>query len=1007
MNADDSALNKFGDISSSCRIDLVPPHSNEKSSPRRTEKVMTYSYGKLAMFTDASVIATDGETVILTTFVAEKPFSTSDEVIAHDSLPLVVDYHERSSAGRKIPSSIGRREFRQTDFEILVSRLIDRSIRPFFADRVLTECKALRVVNTLFSYDSNTSQNQNSSPVVATADEVMLALNSTFTAVRLGSELEKLRAGTHVHHQWKPSDMFTASLAAVRLGVLSTGDIEVFPDKLAIDVVKGMKPSVKMKQEKNKYVGEVMLVGDGLGGFNIFEATMFTNDFVLSDELLAVAIEVAQGTLNDLIKMQDDFVHKVVESVAGKTALVPAEKENDLAQVSPSVFGIANRRELAAAHQQDLASTTHELWTQLLSLAPDDFISMQDIDAAVTKCLNSRKKNDEAQSDFSVLEKKRESLKRLLSKKALIHNVIIGSMKESPTDLGPRFERHSNMFPVVHGSSAVQCNQEQWWKKQANQSDLTACFKAQHSPIGGEHLHSAVVATVTVGSLDLSAKKTRYIEESANQNLIVHLNVPRFAMGEAGWKNLTRGEVEESALLESIFLKLVPAISLSGLAIRLNLDVTAHNGSYLPLALESGILALVDAGINMTNVISGTTIALYPCDSSSDAVASNRVLGPDDLSPVISPTRLEEELAIGHISLYGLGSGVTQCDFSSKVKLNQQALVSALKNGLADLSARHHDLSTFLQAEGNQKKPQTAQGSLKNERPEMKILALEKKHMEEIFKRSEFKVKQLQKMTNSRLSLFDDLKTAIENDENSLQDLFSSNEEGFKSQVIDHDGKSMDLSETSVEEFASKFDLVRIFFTGNYKEDLEKFLQIIRLKIEPVEIGSIYRQARIVNVNVDRGFAIVELREFGRTGFLGLSNIKRTSLMPHIVVNSVITVQVESFNEEKGSITLKLLEVVDSTGSVMKPMVQPGRQNFSRSGSRPLKEGQVYQNAVVVSVATNGESAMVEVSPGQKVKMLLVETASHLSKEPVLLRAGEKVTCSIHTKKGKPYAKLI
>ncbi|MFN3921691.1 MAG: polyribonucleotide nucleotidyltransferase, partial [Caldimicrobium sp.] len=85
--------------------------------------------GNYAKFADASVVVTQGGTSVLVTICqGDKPIE------GVDFLPLSVDYREQSSAWGKIPGGFIKREGKPTDREILVSRVIDRSIRPLFPE---------------------------------------------------------------------------------------------------------------------------------------------------------------------------------------------------------------------------------------------------------------------------------------------------------------------------------------------------------------------------------------------------------------------------------------------------------------------------------------------------------------------------------------------------------------------------------------------------------------------------------------------------------------------------------------------------------------------------------------------------------------------------------------------------------------------------------------------------------------------------------------------------------
>lgn len=82
--------------------------------------------GKLAKQADGSVFAQLGDTQVLATVVS------SNEPVEGDFLPLTVNYQEKAFAAGRIPGGYFKREGRPTESETLISRLVDRSIRPMF-----------------------------------------------------------------------------------------------------------------------------------------------------------------------------------------------------------------------------------------------------------------------------------------------------------------------------------------------------------------------------------------------------------------------------------------------------------------------------------------------------------------------------------------------------------------------------------------------------------------------------------------------------------------------------------------------------------------------------------------------------------------------------------------------------------------------------------------------------------------------------------------------------------
>ena len=108
-------------------------------------KKITLETGKIARQADGAIIATCGETVVIATAVGAK--ETKDD---QDYFPLSVNYQEKYYAAGKIPGGYFKREARPTEAETLISRLIDRPIRPLFPDGFLNE---VQVLPTVLSYD--------------------------------------------------------------------------------------------------------------------------------------------------------------------------------------------------------------------------------------------------------------------------------------------------------------------------------------------------------------------------------------------------------------------------------------------------------------------------------------------------------------------------------------------------------------------------------------------------------------------------------------------------------------------------------------------------------------------------------------------------------------------------------------------------------------------------------------------------------------------------------------
>jgi len=109
-------------------------------------KKLILETGKIARQADGAIIATCGETVVISTVVGAKKVDPET-----DYFPLQVNYQEKYYAAGKIPGGYFKREARPTESETLISRLIDRPIRPLFPENFRNE---VQILPTVLSYDN-------------------------------------------------------------------------------------------------------------------------------------------------------------------------------------------------------------------------------------------------------------------------------------------------------------------------------------------------------------------------------------------------------------------------------------------------------------------------------------------------------------------------------------------------------------------------------------------------------------------------------------------------------------------------------------------------------------------------------------------------------------------------------------------------------------------------------------------------------------------------------------
>jgi polyribonucleotide nucleotidyltransferase len=183
--------------------------------------------GRVARQADGAVVATYGETVVLATAVGER-----EPKQGIDFFPLTVNYQEKFYAAGKIPGGYFKREGRPTERETLISRLIDRPIRPLFAEGYRNETQ---VIVTVLSHDL-----ENDPDVVA-----MVAASAALTLSGIP---------------------FMGPIGAARVGYIA-GEYKINPQidemtESALDlVVAGTGEAVLMVESEAKELSEEVMLG--------------------------------------------------------------------------------------------------------------------------------------------------------------------------------------------------------------------------------------------------------------------------------------------------------------------------------------------------------------------------------------------------------------------------------------------------------------------------------------------------------------------------------------------------------------------------------------------------------------------------------------------------------------------------------------------------------------------------------------------------------------------------
>ena len=282
-------MSKLGSFSASARIGDVE---------------VTLDGGKLAQQAGGAVTAQLGETILLVTTTASR--QPKEHL---DFFPLTVDFEEKMYAAGRIPGGFFKREGRPSENAILTCRLVDRPMRPTFADGLRNEIQIL--ITTL-------SADQVNPPDV-------LAINGASAATMLAGipfagPVAGVRMGMDRDGRWKPFPTFTwleeeAVFDLVVAGRLNktSGDIDI----------------LMVEAEATASAVEKIEMG----------ATKPT------EEVLGAALEEAKGYLRQLCDLQNEFVAKA-----------PAGARRASTRCSPSTTRASTTRSSATPARTSAAS---------------------------------------------------------------------------------------------------------------------------------------------------------------------------------------------------------------------------------------------------------------------------------------------------------------------------------------------------------------------------------------------------------------------------------------------------------------------------------------------------------------------------------------------------------------------------------------------------------------------------------------------------------------------------
>ena len=469
--------------------------------------------GKLAKQADGSVVIKMGDTMLLATVVSSKE---AKEGI--DFLPLSVDYQEKYAATGRIPGGFLRREARLSDYEVLISRLVDRALRPLFPG----------------DYHSDT--------------QVMISLISADKDI-----MPDCLAGLAASAALACSDIpFNGPISEVRVAKVN-GQLVINPTLTQLQtatlefIVAGSEHDINMVEGESAEIQEAELV----------EAIKFAHTAI---KVQCLVQKELTAELNKTVKRTYNHEHSNEDL---KKAIYAATYDQ--------VYAVAG----AASGKDERSAKFKEVRDAYIA-------TLGEIDD-ITKSL-AKKYYHDVEYDA-------------------IRNLVLDEGKRldgrTTTQIRPIWSE-VGYLPSAHGSAVFTRGETQ------------------------------ALTTVTLGAKD-DEQMIDGAFINGYQKFLLHYNFPGFSTGEVRPnRGAGRREIGHGNLAMRSLKRVLPAEDQNPYTIRIVSDILESNGSSSMATVCAGTLALMDAGIKISNPVSGIAMGLITNKMGDKYAILSDILGDED-----------------------------------------------------------------------------------------------------------------------------------------------------------------------------------------------------------------------------------------------------------------------------------------------------------------------------------------------------------------------------------------
>ena len=195
--------------------------------------------GKLAKQADGSVVVRMGDCMILATVV-----SSREGKEGADFLPLSVDYQEKYAAAGRFPGGFFKREARLSEYEILISRLVDRALRPLFPDDYHADTQ---VMITMISADKDIAPDSLAGLAASAALTISdIPFNGPISEVRVGRIDGQLKVNP-THSEIERADMDMLIAGSMQDIVMVEGEMNEISEEEMVEAIKFGHEAIKLQ----------------------------------------------------------------------------------------------------------------------------------------------------------------------------------------------------------------------------------------------------------------------------------------------------------------------------------------------------------------------------------------------------------------------------------------------------------------------------------------------------------------------------------------------------------------------------------------------------------------------------------------------------------------------------------------------------------------------------------------------------------------------------------------